>query len=343
MMNDSISIEFERALEAICTQEQLRAIEMGDAEAAQRLWSEIDALGFSGALLPEGLGGAELSLTDCCDLLLACGRNGVPHPFGETMVARALLGIAGLQAHINDEAIALAKGRVQQDGSIICREVSGALLAERVLVDIGDTWLLLPKASATERSSALRSHASASLQWASSSQAIAEMPVADTGASTWCALIHSAVMAGAMERVLAMTVGYASERRQFGKAIGQFQAIQQELAVMAEQAASAMMGARMACSGSGLSPSPLLAATAKLRASEAAGIVAPAAHAVHGAIGITEELLLGVFTTRLHELRSTGLTERASADLLGAALEKSNLGFIDFVASSLAPVAVTEV
>ena len=99
----------------------------------------------------------------------------------------------------------------------------------------------------------------------------------------------------------------------------------------------------MACSGSGLSPSPLLAATAKLRASEAAGIVAAAAHAVHGAIGITEELLLGVFTTRLHELRSTGLTERASADLLGAALEKSNLGFIDFVASSLAPVAVTEV
>ena len=343
-MNDSISIEFERALEAMCTQEQLRAIEMGDNEAAARLWSELDALGFGGALLPESHGGAELALSECCDLLLACGRNGVPHPFGETMVARALLSTAGVQEHIGAGAIALAKGRVLPDGSLVCREVSGALLADKVLVDIGDSWLLLPTDAASARPSALRPHASASLQWTSPKlAAAAEIPKVGEGADTWCALIHAAVMAGAMERVLAMTVGYANERRQFGKAIGQFQAIQQELAVMAEQAAASIMGARMACSGPVLSPSPLLAATAKLRASEAAGVVAPATHAVHGAIGITEELVLGVFTTRLHELRSTGLTERACADLLGGALQASKQGFIDFVAAKLAPVAAREV
>ena len=43
-------------------------------------------------------------------------------------------------------------------------------------------------------------------------------------------------MSGAMERVLALSVAYANDRRQFGKPIGKFQAIQQNLAVLAAQA-----------------------------------------------------------------------------------------------------------
>src|SRR5581483_4697855 len=57
------------------------------------------------------------------------------------------------------------------------------------------------------------------------------------------ALLRANQMTGAMERALEYAVGYAGERRQFGRPIGKFQAVQQSLAdaaghVAASQAAS---------------------------------------------------------------------------------------------------------
>ncbi|MDT4826909.1 Crotonobetainyl-CoA dehydrogenase [compost metagenome] len=149
-------------------------------------------------------------------------------------------------------------------------------------------------------------------------------------------------MAGAMERVLELTVLYAGDRRQFGKAIGQFQAVQQDLAVLAEQASSTATAARIGCAGGTPLPQPLLAAVAKLRACEAAAQVAAIAHAVHGAIGVTEEHMLGVFTARLHEWRAAPGTERACADTLGRAVLADGAASISrFVAAHLAPAPDT--
>ncbi|MBB3181605.1 acyl-CoA dehydrogenase family protein [Variovorax sp. Sphag1AA] len=337
-MTDSIANEFERALEQLCAPERLRAIEAGDAADADRLWRDVDALGFTDALVPAEHGGAGLALADACDLLLAAGRCGLPHPFGETMLARALLAAHGKRDVAGDGAIALAAATRDGEG-LLCPDVPGARLASFVLVDAAGEWLLMPRADAEAVPGAMRPHASASLRWTSAREAAVRLDVGAATAVTLCNVARAAAMAGAMDRVLAMTVGYAGDRRQFGKVIAQFQAIQQELAVMAEQAAAAAMGARMGCTGDALCPDPLLAAAAKLRACEAAAIVAPLAHAVHGAIGITEELVLGVFTTRLHEWRGASATERACAEQLGRAVMRTGEGFIDFAAAALAPSA----
>jgi acyl-CoA dehydrogenase len=45
------------------------------------------------------------------------------------------------------------------------------------------------------------------------------------------ALARAVVMAGAMERALDTAVTYAGERKQFGRPIGKFQAVQQNLAM----------------------------------------------------------------------------------------------------------------
>lgn len=337
-MTNSITHEFERALGELCTQERLRAIESGDGVAAARLWSEVDALGFTDALSTEAQGGAGLSLAEAGELLLAVGRTGMNHPFGETMMARALLAATGQRA--GKGAIAIARALSVPGEAVVCRDVSGALLAEHVLVESRGVWLLLPTAAASTSAGLYRPHASASLRWASAHEAVLRFDIADTSAATLCSVVHSAVMAGAMERALAMTVSYAADRRQFGKAISQFQAVQQELAVMAEQSAAAAMAARMGCvARDPLRPDSLLAAAAKLRACEAAALVAPLAHAVHGAIGITEELVLGVFTARLHELRGTLGTERSCADTLGRAVMASDQKFVDFTVGNLAPMA----
>ena len=117
------------------------------------------------------------------------------------------------------------------------------------------------------------------------------------------ALITATLMAGAMQRVLEATLAYANDRAQFGKSIGKFQAVQQQLSVMAEQVFAARMAAEIGCASDGIAPQPLRAAVAKARASEAAEKVVAIAHAVHGAIGVTAEFDLQLHTRRLQEWR----------------------------------------
>ena len=115
------------------------------------------------------------------------------------------------------------------------------------------------------------------------------------------------------------TVEYARTRVQFGKPIASFQAIQQQLAVLAGHTAAAGIAADAAIadlenpSGAGRS-----AAAAKVRCGEAAGAAASIAHQVHGAIGITKEHSLHFATRRL--VVAGGVW---SGDLLGGELGRA--------------------
>jgi hypothetical protein len=60
------------------------------------------------------------------------------------------------------------------------------------------------------------------------------------------ALFRAAQMAGAMEAALALSTRYANDRIQFGRPIAKFQAIQQQLALLAEQAAAASVAVESA-------------------------------------------------------------------------------------------------
>jgi alkylation response protein AidB-like acyl-CoA dehydrogenase len=117
------------------------------------------------------------------------------------------------------------------------------------------------------------------------------------------ALMRSFQMAGAMKTVLAMTLQYANDRVQFGRALGKFQALQHMLAEMAENAAAAETAANNALRAWGSPTERLLLAAAKIRCGEAAGIVAAGAHQLHGAIGFTREHRLHHLTRRLYTWR----------------------------------------
>jgi acyl-CoA dehydrogenase len=121
------------------------------------------------------------------------------------------------------------------------------------------------------------------------------------------ALTRAVQMAGALERVLDLAVRYANERVQFGRPIGKFQAIQQNLAVAAGHVAAA--GAAADAAVETLGPTGRNAsdffpiAAAKTRVGEAAGAAAAIAHQVHGAIGFTYEHQLHHATRRLWSWR----------------------------------------
>ncbi|MDH4610451.1 acyl-CoA dehydrogenase [Pseudomonas sp. BN102] len=333
-MTDAIFDGFERALLDLCPLDRLREQERD--ENAAELWSAIDALGYTDALVPEALGGAGLSLALVQDMLFAASKAGLGLPLGETAMARALLAEAGYR---NDGAcIALARAEPTAEGGMFCADVPGALLASRVLVEWNGEWLLLARADAHVVAGSYRRQASASLTWYSEDLALFRFKRPDADAETLCNALHAVAMAGAMERVLELSVEYANDRRQFGRAIGQFQAVQQELAALAEQVSSAALASRMGCAAEGYLPDPLLAATAKLRACEAASRVVAIGHAVLGAIGITEEHPLGLFAARLHEWRMAPGNELRCAERLGQALlAEAGSTLFDFVRNHLSP------
>jgi acyl-CoA dehydrogenase len=112
-------------------------------------------------------------------------------------------------------------------------------------------------------------------------------------------------LGAAATRALEITVEYATQRNQFGRPIGNFQAIQHQLAAAAGEVASARVAAQQAYLAITAGRNQLFAcAVAKARASDAAGVVARTAHQVHGAIGYTREYQLQRYTRRIQAWRS---------------------------------------
>jgi acyl-CoA dehydrogenase len=114
-----------------------------------------------------------------------------------------------------------------------------------------------------------------------------------------------------------MSIDYANARNQFGKPIGKFQAVQQSLAVFAEEAAAVNCAGQAAALAMDRGDGGFEIGAAKLRANMAASIGASTAHQVHGAIGFTLEHNLHKYTRRLVSWRSEFGSERYWAETLG--------------------------
>lgn len=313
---------FERMIAALFTPAAVRAAERGEPD--DTAWSELAASGFLDALVAEDAGGAGLSFADIVPLWLVLGRHAVPCPVGETMIARALLAQAERAAP--DGPIAIAAQAPGAAGRVI-----GAALARHLLVEWeGNLYLAaLPgEAGAT-------GELAASVRW-DSQTATPVGPIVAGGLRRAAAVLRAALIAGAADRLTTMTAGYANERIQFGKPIGKQQALQQQLAVMAEDMVAARIAAHIGGAGS-FPPALAAAATAKSVASSAAARVAAIAHAVHGAIGISEEYDLQLYTRRLQAWRLADGSESYWNRLLGAERLAAPSGSVDFVRTGLAP------
>lgn len=116
---------------------------------------------------------------------------------------------------------------------------------------------------------------------------------------------RSCQMLGALRAALRLTHEYTVLRQQFGKPLTAHQAVRHTLADMACEVAAAETAVAHAL---GRLPGPgepcdteaaVAVAAAKARVSEAATVVARAAHQLHGAVGMTAEHPLHHFTTRL--------------------------------------------
>jgi hypothetical protein len=116
----------------------------------------------------------------------------------------------------------------------------------------------------------------------------------------WWRVALAAEAVGAMQAALDTTVDYARRRRQFGRAIGSFQAVQHRLAHCAVQ----VEGSRWLVYEAAAAGAPAeAAATAAAHATAAAGTLFAETHQLSGAMGFTREHALHVWSLRLVALR----------------------------------------
>jgi acyl-CoA dehydrogenase len=294
----------------------LRAVEEGGFPAAA--WQALSGLGLATALVPEAQGGAGLGFAEAVPLLEALGRAGAPVPLAEGIGAAALLAAAGIEAPGGVLSFAAAGTPVPW----------GRHAAHVALVDGAHVAL----------------YAAAALRWREGAS-IAREPrdtVAATGAplvqgtlpNAWgaeaarsvTALLRAAQIAGALQGALALAVDHANTRKQFGRPIGRFQAVQQQLAVFAAEASAASVAAAAAARAAdarGLAEAAFEIGCAKVTAGEAAAKGAAIAHQVLAAMGITEEHGLHHLTRRLWSWREEGGSERFWTARIGALVQSA--------------------
>lgn len=319
---------FTEALEDIlrdqCTPAVVRAIEVGADPVP--LWTAVAGAGFLEVLSSEEDGGAGLPLDELFPIVAALGRHAVPLPIAQSMAARALLPAGQAPAGL----ITLAPAVRQTAEGWHCPQVPYGRIATHVLADDG-TDLLLFDATQVQRLAAGVHRSQSATLWFGDACVPRRYPRQAEALEAFGAALHAALIAGAMCRAFDMALQYGNDRMQFGKSIGKFQAVQHQLALMAEQVAASLIAAEAAFRSEGRAPRRLAAAIAKARTSEAVTPVAEIAHAVHGAIGVTQEYDLQLFTRRLHEWRIAHGSEAHWHRMVGEAFTMNVVPIVEFI------------
>lgn len=303
------------------------------------LWRIVEEAQLPLVSIAEEAGGAGGSLSDLAAVLRIAGRYAAPIPLAETALAGWMLASCRLPIEsgplafgpVHGENVAARQHGTQWSLSGSMRRVPWARIAQRLVVLVsGPAGAMVacvdPKQCRVSpgRNLALEPRDDVVLDnviVAESLVARADPGVDHAALRRRGALARSLLMAGALERALELAVRYSTERTQFGRKIGQFQAIQQELARFAGEVAAGVAAALSAAGALERAEDPLLAvASAKIRTAQAAQEGALIAHQVHGAIGVTDEYALHHSTLRLWAWRDEFGNEAAWAAELGRAL-----------------------
>ena len=284
---DILAESAERLFADHVTPELFASVEAGEWPDA--LWRAVTAAGFERAEM------AAVAATVC----RVSGRHAAPIPLPETILATSLLEKAGLE--VPEGALTIAPWAVTIDAggtlSGTVRHVPWARHAAHMAVLCNNDRLALVETARAQISPgqnlAGEPRDEVCLDGVSAVQTADG--VSPASVREQAALLRAAQIAGALEKILELTVQYASERRQFGRPIAKFQAIQHHLAALAGHTAATCAAVEAAAAA----PDFLTVASAKAAASEAAGEAAAIAHQVHGAIGFTEEHILHRYTKAL--------------------------------------------
>jgi alkylation response protein AidB-like acyl-CoA dehydrogenase len=272
------------------------------------VWDALAEMGVLAMLVPEDQDGLGLDETWLVPILEEAGRAALPHPLVDTaMVAAPLLGggIGMVATDLGGPNVACAADA----DALLLRAGQGLVLATADIVTVAP----LDTVDGGRRAGHVTSGPGTTV---SAGHAAVELAL-DRGA-----LGTAAFLVGLGQSMLDLTVGYVVERKQFGVAVGSFQAVKHHLA----DAALALEFARPAVHRAAWSvahDAPTRArdvSMAKAMASDAAELVGRKALQCHGAIGYTVEADLHLALKRTWALARTWGDSAHHTDRVAAAL-----------------------
>ncbi len=313
-----------RLFEDKCTKQIIDAAETG--VFAQGLWDAVAETGLPLAALPESAGGADAEWSDLFAALRVAGRHAAPIPLAETMLAGWAAATCGLETSDGPMTVGPVRAAdrltLRRDGNgwrlsgTASRLPYASFATRSVLVVDGPDGEMVVTLDGTGGAEIARGKNIASesrdtltfndTRLSSDQAAPVKGGVSRAALYRRGALARATMMSGAVEKTLDLGVTYAQERQQFGRPISKFQAVQQNLAVLAGQTAAAVAAANLGIQGlsvTGPEREEFLIAVAKTRVGEAATLACEIAHQVHGAIGFTKEYALQLSTRRLWSWR----------------------------------------
>ncbi len=293
--------------------EQVGEVPGGGDGRVRAAWDALAEMGVLGVMVPEGSGGLGLTDEDLVPLLVECGRAALPDPVSSTAyVAAGLLrenpgrSTEALLARIAEGSATVLVGFPGSPYLTAAETADVFLMCDRGEVhELTRSEVTLEPVTSVDGARAL-----CRVEWEPSDRSVIvggfDGSHAVTRAFDRAALGAAAQLVGLGERMLDLTVGYAAERKQFGVAIGTFQAVKHHLADAALAVAFAQpLVLRAAYSlAQGDPDAPVHVSMAKARASAAALVAADASLQCHGAIGYTVEYDLHFFMKRAWALAS---------------------------------------
>jgi alkylation response protein AidB-like acyl-CoA dehydrogenase len=305
---------------------RVRDLRDAGGQIDRAMWRRLAENGWLGALVPEELGGAGLSIDAVAIVARRLGFGAFPEPFVAAGVLAPLLLAA---AHANGDRLASVLAgeqivgvgwqsdgaRIAHDGSlhgdsrflgigaadayIVAAQHAGAIGLYWVVADAPGLTVTLEQCADGTRSAALGFDGvqADTLVAAGAAQA----PLAAALDTARIAL--AAELCGVMDATLELTLDYLCQRKQFGVRIGSFQALQHRAvdAWIQRELADAALDAAIAVHldpGSDARARAAAASSAKARAGVATQAIARAAVQLHGAIGYTDEYDLGLYVNR---------------------------------------------
>ncbi len=319
---------------------RIRALRGGADGFDHAIWRQMADQGWFSILVPEDAGGLGLGLDAAVAIATRLGYANYPEPFVAAAVLPTALLTRGDNPALSGRLLAeLGAGeRVvtvawQADGGALAAASTAVVEHDGLLdghcrfvrVAAADIFIVAARGTgglalyalergraglAVERERAADGSASARLVLAG-----VKVGAADRLASPLCAagalgyatdaavLCTAAELVGIMERVLELTFEYLRTRKQFGKPIGSFQALQHravDIWIQKEVSKAALDAAVRRFDADGATPRDraMAASSAKSRAADAALIVCKQAVQLHGAIGFTDEYDLSLYFNR---------------------------------------------
>jgi hypothetical protein len=302
-------------LDKQCPPEVVRAAWDAPAGELDRdVWASLEGMGVLSLVVPEPSGGLGLDERSLVMVLEETGRAGLPHPIVETAAVAAPL----LAAHGEPlpSSVATDLGGCN---------VAHAADADRFLLHHGpELHLVEPDGVDLEPLATVdRARRAARLHWAPTpATLLTDDPDVKALAFDRGALGVAAQLVGLGQRMLDITVGYVTEREQFGQPVGAFQAVKHHLADALKELAFARPAVHRAAHSvaTGAATRARDVSMAKAMASDAARFVGRQALQCHGAIGYTVEADLHLYLKRSWALAAAWGDAAWHRDRVGRAL-----------------------